>query len=195
MVKNKESMFSYLKVLYNSNVFSKNISNKKSIYYFGIYTFLIGLFSVIENLANPNRTFGSVVAFLQGILGMVVVVLILHTLTFILINSYEVSKKKFWDSYFVFGVISLPFFVLGHLFTLLLIYSYSNFILNTAQFVINALVFYLLIMLFGNLKSYYNVSGYRIAGSFIITGTLILLLGVIGYLVTIMPQILKLLQF
>lgn len=159
--KNKETILSYLKNFYDSSVFSQEVSRKKASIYFLVYILIIGIFSSLRNSINPVGSFGAINSFLSAGLVTLLIILLIHTLIYVIINSYEINKKKFLDGFLVFGLITLPFVVIGHIINFIILSTYSSFIMNSLSLFLVVLGIYLVIRIIINLKVYYNISGYR----------------------------------
>lgn len=182
MVKNKESIFSYLKVFYNSKVFSKDVEVKKAIIYCLIYLLLISIFSYIKNSFIPESIFGGFQSFILPFIGVILMILIVYSLIFLVINSYDKSKRKFFEGFLVFSLISLPFLVIGHLINIIIIYTYSSLLMMILNLFITFLWVYLFIVLVRNLKVFYNISTSRMIVSILFTSFFFSIISILWYL-------------
>lgn len=182
MVKNKDSIFSYLKVFYNFKIFSKDIEIKKAIIYCLIYLFLISIFSYIKNSFITKSIFNGLESLILSFFGVILMILVVYSLIFLFINSYDKTKRKFFEGFLVFSLISLPFLVIGHLINIIILYTYYNLIITILSIFITILWLYLVIVLIINLKNFYNISIFKIIASLLFTFIFLSIIIILWYL-------------
>lgn len=187
MTNKNELKFNDLFSIFISNkVFNKNVTNKSLLIFSGLFLFIVSFLAGIKEYIIGNYFF---TGFITVFFTIPILVFFLIGFVYVILQAFNRTKVGFLKSYLVGTSIILPVATIGHILNILIINNYGNFINSLFLLLIGLLGIYLVILLIIHYKELYNVSGYRIFVSLILS-LLILILGAIAqylnYLLTIL---------
>lgn len=168
MVKQKNNSFSwYSPVLsfYNFKVFERKMNTGSLLIYFLIGVLILSALAALRSYVDFYYQYSELESFFYTFVLVPLFLLIIYSIFHIFLNSYEKTGKKFWESYLVFSVVLVNFFILANILAIITIAVNSVIFSLISGIIIFAILIYLIIAFIANLKNYNKVSGHRIAAS------------------------------
>ncbi|MDA3854755.1 MAG: hypothetical protein PF569_00750 [Candidatus Woesearchaeota archaeon] len=165
------------KVFFSTKVFEdKKISLKFLIGVFFTVQFILGIISILKNLIPNYSLYSNSFKFFSVFLAWSIIYLILFTLFYLFLNTFEDNRKLYFESFFVSMMLLLPFVLIGSLFDYIGLLSLNPLVLIVASSFFLVLGIYFIVMFLLNFKNYYKTTFSRVFTSLILMISLVMIL-------------------
>lgn len=187
MTKQKQVNFLDLfSLFFRTKLFENKVNVTALIGFNAVFLILISFFSGLkEQLGVGNFLFG----FFGVLIGMPLIIFLIFGLMYITIQAFERTTHGFLESVLVFSSIFLPMAFIVHILNFISSFTFNSVLLSLVGFIIFLIGVYFIYLVVSHLKNYYQVSGYRIFFSFILTTIIILILSIAQYLVYLLRSL------